>query len=141
MGATGVFLEELKVLADETMREPGSDTSLVYREALLFKEYDFGEVLDVAPDGTFRVVSASLNVGELIAGEIEVKDLSLMRLTTAEFVTPSARRDDDTFLSHEAHVTFYGDDARGEDEGNIFIRENATLLDGFVGNANDLMLP
>ncbi len=37
MRAIGVLLVELEVLTDETMREAGSDPSLVYREAFLLE--------------------------------------------------------------------------------------------------------
>ena len=40
-----------------------------------------------------------------------------------------------------AHVALDGDDTAGEDEGNILVGEHAALVDGFVGDADDLVLP
>ena len=136
-----MLFKELDILTDEPMREAGGDPSLVNGEAFLFEEDNLGEVLDVTFDGAFGMVSTTFNIGELIAGKVEVQDLGLVSLSTAEFVTPSSGRDDDAFLSQEAHVTFYGDYTGGEYEGNVFVGEDTTLLDGFVGYSDDLMLP
>ena len=40
-----------------------------------------------------------------------------------------------------AHVPLDGDDTAREDEGDILVRQDAALIDGFVGDADDLVLP
>ncbi len=86
----GVVFEELKILAYQAVGEASRDADLVNGEAFLVEEDDTGEVLDVALDGSLGVVSAAFNVGEQIAGQIQIKDLGFVSLTAAHLMTPAA---------------------------------------------------
>ena len=83
-------LEELEVLTDQAVGEAGGDTDLIDGEALLVQQHDAGEVLDIAFDGSLGVLGASLDLGELVAGEVEIEDLGLVRLSAAHLMTPAA---------------------------------------------------
>jgi hypothetical protein len=136
-----MVFEELEVLTDQAVREAGRDADLVEGEALLVKEDDTGKVLDIAFNGGLGMMGTAFDIGELIAGEIETEDLSFVGLPAAHLVSPTARGKNDPLATHLAHVALDGDDTGGEDKGNILIGEQPALIDGFIGDAEDLVLP
>jgi hypothetical protein len=90
LSGLGMVFEELEILAYQAMGEAGGDTDLINGEAFLMEQDDPGEVLDVALNGGLRVVCSALDVGEQIAGQIQIKDLGFVSLTAAHLVTPAA---------------------------------------------------
>lgn len=140
MRTVGMLLEELEVLADEPVREAGGNAGLVERESFFVEQDNTGKVLDIAFDSRLGMMSSSLNLGELIAGEVKIEDLGFVCLSSSQFVSPTPGRDNDTLATDLAQVTLDGDDACGQSEGDIFIGKNTALIDGFVGDPNDFVL-
>ena len=105
------------------------------------EEENASKVLDIAFDGCLGMFCFSFDVREEISGEIEIEDLSFVSLSTTHFMPPTAGGKDNTILAHMAHVALDGHDAGGEDESDIFTRENAALINRFIGYAENLVMP
>ena len=82
--------EELKIFTDQAVREVGRDPDLVQRELFGVEQDDTGKVLDVSLNGGLRMFSAPFDIGELITGKVEIKDLCFMCLSSSHLMTPSA---------------------------------------------------
>jgi len=76
--ALGVLFIELQVLTDQSMGEAGRDADLIDGEVLEVQQDDPGKVLDIAVDRTLAVMGLALDLRELVAAEVEIKDLSLV---------------------------------------------------------------
>ena len=64
-----------------------------------------------------------------------------MLLPAFHLMAPAARGEDVSLLAHLAHVALDGDDARGQAEGDILVGKDATLVNRFIGDADDLVVP
>ena len=64
--------EELEILIDQAVGEAGGDADLVNGEGLLVQQGNSGEVLEITIDGALGVLGTALNIGELVAGEVEL---------------------------------------------------------------------
>jgi len=84
-----VFFIKVDVLTDKPIREAGGDADLVNREVLHIKEDDFTEILDIAFNSSFGVMSSFLYLRELITGEVELKYLGFMSSTSAHIMSPA----------------------------------------------------
>src|SRR5713101_7482626 len=132
---------ELEVLANEAVGEAGGDADLIKGKRFFMQEHDTGKILDVTANGTFTMTGALLDIGELMTGEVQIEDLSFVGLTPAHFLPPATGRKNDALAAHLAHVSLNGDNARGENESKVLVGENAALLNGLIGHADDLVLP
>jgi hypothetical protein len=88
--APGVCLEEFEILTDQSMREACGDTDLIERESFFVEQHYASEVLDIAFDGSLGVLGPLFDLGELVARQVEIENLSLVRLSAAHLVTPAA---------------------------------------------------
>ena len=106
-----MLVKELKVLTNKTVREACGYTNLIDRKMFCMQQNNTGKVLDITFNGSLGVLRSAFDIGEEVTGEIKIKDLGFMSLSTAHFMAPTARGKDDTTLAHVAHISLDSDDA------------------------------
>ncbi len=118
-----ITIEQYYRFSDKPVRKSGGDSDLINREIIKMQKNNFREILNVAFDGSFRMMSSFFNIGKEIPAEIEFKNLRFMSSSSSHIVSPATRRNGKTFATQLSNISFNGDYGSGEQECNIFIRQ------------------